>query len=44
MTNYVNEQKTPEQKRLTKVIKDVKDLDKKGQYGAAQKLYKKNFP
>jgi len=44
MTNYVNEQKTPEQKRLTKVVKDVKDLDRKGQYTKAQKLYKENFP
>ena len=26
------------------VVKDIKDLDKKRQYGAAQKLYKKNFP
>ena len=45
MTNSVNDNgKTPEQKRLTKVVRDIKDLDKKGKYGAAHKLYKKNFP
>ena len=35
--------KNPDQIRKTQVIKNIKDLDKKGKYVDAQKLYKKEF-
>jgi len=45
MTNPVNDNgKSASQIRKTQVIKDIKALDRKGNYTGAQKLYKKNFP